>query len=493
MSNKHIQKLLPIFTPNEMYQLDSYIINNVMIPSMLLMEAAAIYSAKFIKAKLDYSSCVLILCGVGNNGGDGLALVRHLSNIYKVDYSIIGDNNKFSTDAQDNYNILKSLNINETPINQIDWEQYDCIIDSILGIGSNLPLRENISQVINLSNQSNALKIAIDIPTGLDAYTGIADKTTFKADYTLTMYGAKTGLYLNDGKDYSGKVVKLDLGIPNNILDKFSNVYQYKTLKHIIRKNNTSKYDYSRCLVIAGSETMKGAGILASNAAISAGAGLVYFCSTNIGSGIYSEIMTLEISDYNDNILNNQEISPIFNKCNSLIIGPGLGKSKSVKSMINAILNKYPGKQVILDADGISALDSNKSYNHNITITPHLGEFSTLLNLDKSKIVKILPDIVKETAKKMNINILLKGPTTIISDGEEVIFVTSGVPQMATAGSGDVLSGILGSQLPLNICDNPIQNIANAALLHIEATKYVLKTKTNIIASDIIKGIQCVR
>lgn len=483
----------PILKPIEMYELDSYLVKNLGFSSEILMENAASYSSKFIIQNLDHNSNILILCGIGNNGGDGLALVRHLQNYFKVNYAIIGDKSKFTKDTLKNYNILKSLGINEIELKYLNPNEYDCIIDSILGIGSKLPLRENLSTLIQQLNNCNSIKIAIDIPTGLDAESGIADTNTFKADYTLTMYAGKTGLYLNDGKDFTGKVIILNLGIPDTTILRFSEIIHFKHLKFQIRKHNSSKFDYGKCLVIAGSENMPGAGALTSNAAISSGAGIVYHCTTKLGNSIYPEIITLKLSDYSDKIIDNNEFNEIASKCNTIVIGPGLGKSDMNKQMIISILNQYKDKIIIIDADGIGSLDNNIKYNNNIVITPHIGEFSNLINRNRIEILSNLPSLVKETAKNMNITILLKGSTTIISDGEEVVFVTNGLPEMATAGSGDVLSGILGAQLYQNICGKMILNIANAALTHIHAAKLALKEKSHIIASDIIRGLNCIK
>lgn len=484
--------MLPIIKPKEMFELDSYLINNVGIPSLLLMENAASQSASYINNILPSNSKILIICGTGNNGGDGLALFRHLCNNYNVEYTIVGNKNKLSKENEINFTILNRMVFSEITDN-IDFNNYDCIIDSILGIGLKLPLKLELSELIKKINLSSAIKIAIDLPTGLDPLTGIADTNTFNADYTLTMYAEKTGLLLNDGKDYSGIIKSFELGIPKNIFFQHSNIRKYTQYKQLVRANNTSKFDYGKCLIIAGSENMPGAAELTANACISSGAGLVYLCTTSISNNIFSEIITYKVDEYSIDIFKESSLEELLNKCDSIVIGPGLGKSKIKSDLINYIIENYNSKNIILDADAITTLDYNKKYYSNITITPHIGEFSDLLSIDRKLIESKLPDIVQETAKKMNLNILLKGSTTIISDGEDLLFVAGGVPEMATAGSGDVLSGIIGAQINQNICGNSLQNIANACLLHIEATKYSLKDKYNIIASDIIEGIRCIK
>ncbi len=485
--------MIPILKPREMYSLDSYLINNVGIDSKLLMENAALYSSIKIREILPLKSKILILCGVGNNGGDGLALVRHLYNEYNVTYVVIGDRVRQTLNNKYNYDLLQTLDITENKHENLIFDNYDCIIDSIYGIGGKSPLQLELTNIIQSINKADCLKIAMDIPTGLDSETGIASESTFKADYTYTMYAEKTGLLLNDGKDYSGKVIVLDLGVPKRLIDSYSSIYKYNKIIYLERKSNTSKFDYGKCVIIAGSKNMSGAASLACNAAISAGAGLVYLITTHIHSSLFPEIITNEVSEYNKLMLLAEEIQPLLYKSDSIVIGPGLGKSNEITEMINSIILEYPNIRFIIDADGINALDYNKEYNQNITITPHIGEFAYLIGMNRLDIIDSLVDLVKETAKKMKVNILLKGPTSIISDGEEVIFVSDGIPKMATAGSGDVLSGILGAQVNQTISHNNLHTIANAALTHIYAAKHSLNSSNSIIASDIIKGLKCIK
>lgn len=484
--------MIPILTSKEMYSLDSHLINNIGFESKLLMESAAIYISSQIKKIIPKNSKILILCGIGNNGGDGLAISRHLMNNYDINFTLIGNMSKQSEDNKYNYNILKSLKIKEIKPSEIEFDKYTCIIDGLLGIGSKPPLDGDIVTVLNKANNSSCLRIAIDVPTGLNVDNGIAHSTTFLADYTFTMYAEKTGHYLNDGKDFCGEIIVIDLGIPNKLIESYSSISKYNNLLQIKRKYNSSKFDYGKCVVIAGSEFMSGAAALTCNSAISAGAGLVYLITTKRNQSLFSEIITYEVNELNKNVLDKSELTKLLENCNSIVIGPGLGKSKDITQMISSILSNYPEKRYIIDADGISALDCNKSYNKNITITPHIGEFANLINLDRIEIECDLVNLVKETALTMNINIILKGSTTIISNGEEVILVTEGVPEMATAGSGDVLSGILGAQINLNQKIPILECLANGVLTHITAAKYILNKKNHIIASDIIKGLQCI-
>lgn len=485
--------MIPILTPKEMYDLDSNLINNVKIESKLLMENAAVYISHKIREILPLKSSVLILCGIGNNGGDGIALVRHLINDYDVSYILIGDRDKQTNDNRYYYEVLQKLSIIEANNEDLDYDNFDCIIDSLLGIGGKTPLSNELIEIIEKVNETDCTRIAIDIPTGLNSETGVAFSKTFKAHYTYTMYSEKTGLLLNDGKDFTGKVEVLNLGVPISLISSYSIINKYVKLESIDRKNNTSKFHYGKCVVIAGSKNMSGAAALTSNAAITAGAGLVYLITTNKHHSINPEIITHKVNEYNKSIVDNLEIHHILESSDSIVIGPGLGKSIEITEMINNILVSFPSMRYIIDADGISALDFNRSYGQNITITPHIGEFANLIGQERIEITDRLVNLVKETAKNMNLTILLKGSTTILSDGEDVLLVSEGFPEMATAGSGDVLSGILGAQINNNLCTTHLQSIANAALTHIYAAKNALINNKSIIASDIINGLKCIK
>ncbi|MFA7325410.1 MAG: NAD(P)H-hydrate dehydratase [Candidatus Kapaibacterium sp.] len=485
--------MIPILNPKEMYSLDNYLINNVGIESKLLMENSAVYSSFKIREILPHYSNILILCGVGNNGGDGLALVRHLMNDYNVSFALIGDSTKQTIDNKYYYETLQTLKLVKIETDEIDFNNYDCIIDSLLGIGGKPPLYEELTDIVIKANSSECIRIAIDTPTGLDSETGIASSPTFNADFTFAMYAEKTGMLLNDGKDYCGTIITLDLGVPLSLISSYSIVQKYDSIRLMKRLNNTSKFDYGKCVVIAGSENMSGAAALTCNSAISTGAGLVYLITTNKPLSLYPEIISFEISNYNTSTLNNSALQQLLDKSDSIVIGPGLDKSDDITNMINSILERYPDKRFIIDADGISALDNKNVYCQNITITPHVGEFANLIGKNRNVILDNLVALAKETAKKMNINILLKGTTTIITDGEDVLLVCDGIPEMATAGSGDVLSGILGAQVNQNLSSNYLQILANATLTHINAAKAALINKNSIIASDIITGLKCIK
>lgn len=483
--------MYPILTSKEMYNLDEHLINEVGISEEKLMEGAALSCKRYIENIIPESSRIIVLCGTGNNGGDGLALARHLSNEYGINFSIVGDKAKLNNATNSNYSILNNLKVNEVGLERIVFDDYDVIIDSILGIGSNGNLSEKLCKIIQKINSTNSIRIAIDLPTGINPDHGIVENgNCLKSDYTITMYSYKTGMFLNDGKDYCGKIFVADLGISSKLI-QMQSTYKLFNNKYLLNKsNNSSKFDYGKVLIIAGSNEMPGAACLSANSAISSGAGLVYLFTPKKDINLYSEVICIEGYSF-DNIFNDNY--DYINKVDSVVIGPGLGKNTKSEELVYKVIEKYTDTNIIIDADALNYIDINKTYSHNITLTPHIVEFARIIGVDTKTILKDIPTYVRETAKKLNLNIVLKGPTTIISNGEDVVFVSNGVPEMATAGSGDVLSGILGAYINYNLYDKDIDNIANAAFIHNEAAKFALESKNNLIASDIYKAIQCIK
>jgi NAD(P)H-hydrate epimerase len=482
-----------LLTPEEMYDLDSYLIKNIGIPESSLMESAALSSVNIITNLYQSKKKILVLCGTGNNGGDGLAIARHLNTSQKVDFAIYGDKEKFNTLIKNNYEVNKRFGVNEIDIDNINFDDYDLIIDAILGIGSNGILKGKLKDLVNNVNSSSATKISIDIPTGLNPKNGIVEEDCIMSSHTITMYAYKTGLFLNSGKDYVGEVHLVDLGVPNHVINRHSSIKLFTDSVVIKKFNNSSKFDYGKLLIIAGSSEMPGAGCLASNSAISSGAGLVYLVSSGKDNNLYSEVIPISDDKFSDYINGKEDTIPYIQKVDSVIIGPGLGKNNYTESLISFILRRYSESSIIVDADALNYINIDKIYSKNIVLSPHIVEFSRIIRKDVKEIIKDLPKYVKEAAEKMNVNIILKGPTTIISDGKDVIFVINGIPNMATAGSGDILTGILGAYLHFNLFKTKLENIANSVYLHNEAAIIASSKKNTLIASDIYKAVQCLK
>lgn len=488
-----------ILTPQQMYEVDKQSTSKYDIPSVLLMENAASYTFNILKQYIKIENSIAIFSGVGNNGGDGVAIARHLiSNGFNPEVYIIGDLDKATNDFKTNLSIIKKSKLKINHISKVDQIEkfdfnHDYIIDSLLGIGIKGDLRTPIKELVQKLNSINSFKISIDVPTGLNALNGLAPEVCFKADITITMFAPKTGHFLNDGKDYTGILKTVSIGSFNELLDEYSNIMHINVLQSYDKLENVSKFDLGRLLVIAGSKTFPGAASLCSNAAIINGTGLVHLLSPNIDSNSLSEVIKHKCKD--SKYINDNDIDDLpyeLSEFDCTVCGPGIGNKDSHYDLIECILSKDNIK--VLDADAIRYIDIKKKYKHQLVITPHTGELANLLDIDRQNIYKNLPQIAIETAKDIECIIVLKGPSTIITDGDDTFIMSSGSSKLATAGSGDVLAGIISSDIARYYKKHKLIDIvSNSVLKHALAAQQIQLDNNykSIIASDIIKGLKC--
>lgn len=494
-----------LLTKEESRNLDNLLINQFKIPSIILMENAAYNCALIINKYIDNKTAkILILIGTGNNGGDGLAIARHLYNFgYKnIKCLIYGNIDKFTNDTKINYDILKNYNIELLNfINKTELElkniEYDILIEALIGTGGDEHLKQELSDFLTYFNNDTKFKIAIDIPVGLNANTGIANQNTLNYNLTVTMMSPKIGFYMNDGLSKTGEIRISNLGISDEFVKSKNFILEKSDILKIIpkRKKISSKFDYGKILIIAGSEKYLGASALASNACIKSGAGLVYLYSVARHQSLLPEIIF--IKSKNDNHLHLDDyyfLQELVNKSTSIIIGPGICDNDDTIQLAKKLIYSNLDKKMVIDADAIKAIDIDKKLSKNIIITPHFFEFLKLSKIELDELQKNYYNIVKEFALKLQCNILFKHFPSIITDGNITYFNIYGNPGMATAGSGDVLSGIIGFYL--SIVEEPLLAGAISAFLHSTISdNYVKKyNQASLTASEMIaymKDIDC--
>ncbi len=496
-----------LLTTEQSKLIDDFAINELGLPSIILMEDAARSCAEIIKSKIRHSDKIAIICGVGNNGGDGFAVARHLSNFgfFNIQIFIIGDINKMSFDTNINYQSLKKMGLSTQSLSkQADLLplnfNFDVIIEAMIGTGGNEDLREFTVEILKSLNASEALKIAIDVPAGLNSSTGKCHIDAFKANITISIFSPKVGSFINEGVLVSGKVITAYLGVNKDLARKFSNHYilDNSDIAAIVpkRKPISSKFDYGKILIIAGSKKFPGAAALSANASIKSGAGLVYLASTIFHHSLVPEIIPVNCSATADggiSINNYLELSDYLNKSDVIAIGSGIGSNSSTLNLVEKIIENFPAKKIILDADALKVIDKNSKLNTNFILTPHLFEFKNMFKISADDLKENLLDLVVHYAKKLNCTILLKHYPTIISNGDFTYFNTGGNAGMATAGCGDVLTGII-STYSYQI-DNSLLSAAVGAFIHsylgdIYAQKY---NQSSLVASDLINSMKDLR
>lgn len=449
--------MVKIASSDILRSVDDYCIQKLQIPGILLMENAAISAINNMELKTN--NFFTIICGVGNNGGDGFAIARHLVlKQKKVNIFLLGSIEKLSCDCKINFNYIKSLGIKVHNINcNKDIQNLrnslllsDITIDSIFGTGLKRNIEGIYAQSINCINENSKYIISIDVPSGLNSNTGKRLGTCIKANKTITFQFYKTGFLNYDALNYAGDIVVCNIGIPQSVEKEFKIndiLLEKNFIKNKIKPRNKflHKGDCGKVLVVAGSKEFTGAAYISAESAVRTGAGLVTLaCNSdnkNILSSKLTEAMIIEREDVNL-LLHKIKIS------DAIAFGPGIGVTKEALDLLDIILNnaKVP---LVIDADGLNVLknrlDNINKINVDIIITPHVGEMSRLIGVDIEYINNNRVKIAKDFAKKYKVIVVLKGFNTVITDGERVLINSTGSSAMASGGMGDCLTGIITS------------------------------------------------
>lgn len=494
-----------------MRQIDSRAINEFSVPGSILMENAALNSSKiiqkiFLRTGFDNPS-VLIFCGSGNNGGDGFTIARQIMEFCSVKIYWIGNETKMSEETRQNYLICKKLGITMqhlddlSKFNQDDLKS-DCIIDALIGVGGSENIKGSALEILKLMKNFYGIKIAIDVPTGLNSENGLASKYAFDADYTITMFAPKTGMLLNKGLDICGVIYVAKLGVPFEISTHYTNnfILDFKTSKAILpkRKKVSSKFDYGKVVIIAGSKNYPGAAALSANAAVKSGAGLVYLLSTRFHSQLLPEVIPVELDANSDGSISKKSkknIEEFIEKADSLVIGPGLSNNPETISLVFELVNQFSNsKKILLDADGLRAVKSGMKLTENVVLTPHTGEFIRIINnirnessgTDEEMKTVNYYQLITNWANHFNCILHLKWVPSITTDGKKYYWNINGNPGMATGGSGDVLSGIIGALMAQGL--NTFEATYLGSYIHSKAGDYAKKYlgMNYLSASDLI-------
>ena len=486
-------KMEYLVTQSEMKQYDNSTIEQLKMPSIVLMERAALVTVSQIRKEKGYAAYrVLVAAGCGNNGGDGFAIGRLLMlEGCKVDFVLLGSPDKCSAETALQLEILEKYG--HKPYDRIPQGEYDIVIDAIFGVGLSRNVEGIYSEAIHAINELDAYVCAVDIPSGIHADSGQVLGCAVRADLTVTYGFYKLGEFLYPGAGYCGKIICGKMGIDEHAF--FGNEpqwYTYTSLADVSlpkRKPDGNKGTFGKVLVIAGSDTMCGAAIMAARSVFYMGAGMVRIVTSDKNRDIIQQSLPeAMLTVYNTKLWTERKPDTDFEKAfktdidwaDCILIGPGIGMGKEAEWMLEYCLNKSVLPMVI-DADGLNLLakklnsdgftnfnmyknmenefrkcsenneleiaDKNSSNDEirDVILTPHIGEFARLYGCDIKEAAKNITTYPRLLAYKFGCTVVCKDARTVVAayDKGQCYLNTSGNCGMATAGSGDVLAGMI--------------------------------------------------
>ncbi|PJA99828.1 MAG: hypothetical protein CO128_02315 [Ignavibacteriales bacterium CG_4_9_14_3_um_filter_30_11] len=509
--------MIPLYNIKNVRKVDHYAINKLGIPSIVLMENASIniYN-KIISFVTNHKTIktIGIVCGNGNNGGDGFAVARHFTNNnYFVNVMSLGRTSNMSKDCLINYNILNEISKKNKNLRIYFYKSLkdlsilnssDIIIDTILGSGAKGELNEPYPSIIKSLNKKKAIKISIDLPTGLDSDRATGNEI-FRSDLTISIGAYKKGLFFNKGFINCCNIENVGIGISNKYFEEL------KTKTYLIepedifkslpkREKDVHKYSAGKVLTIAGSGKYPGAAVLASKAVFKTGAGAsVLYFPRSIRNLVQKKLDEVVVHSYDDNkneYLTEENLGDLLSyiKWTDVIsIGPGLGRNNKTQSAVSAIIKRRGNKKIVIDADAIFALSNNvyrKINLKNSVLTPHMGEFAYLLGISLSELQNDILKYGKKFVKETCAFLVLKGaPSIIFTPNGEIFINSAGNSGMAKFGTGDVLTGLIAGFASQNIS---FENaILSAVYLHSLSADIlsIEKTELSYTAIEILNNI----
>lgn len=498
-----------LVTGKEMKLLDQNTSGHFKVPELVLMEQAAMHFVwrlcDVLKDKITNKQTKgVVFCGLGNNGADGIAIARLLNEkgihtqIVKVN-DLLTEKGNTSTSYQVQESIYDAYHYPvQNDINAIIKEEYDFVIDAVFGIGLTRSLNEDYIRILQMMQDISGIKIAVDMPSGINADNGQIMSMALKCDYTITFSFAKLGQFLWPGSDYAGKVFVEDIGITNESwLEKkpsmaFLECSDLTSLPK--RSDHSNKGTFGKLLVIAGSENMAGAAIFTAKAAYRSGVGLVKVYTHEVNRTIIQGSVPEALISTYCHTINKEQLINDLQWADAVVIGPGLGQSSLAQEIFN-VARSTVSVPIVLDADALNLLSENTEDlllpHTEYVLTPHLGEFSRLVKKSVHWIQNHLVESAVDFARTYDVICVLKDFRTVTASPYGISYLNlSGNNGMATGGSGDVLAGIIGALLAQGI--NSVDASSIGVFIHGlagDAAKEKMGTHS-IMASDIIDALK---
>lgn len=435
-----------------------------------LMENAGSAAARQIREKYTVSGApVAVVCGKGNNGGDGFVIARKLRDEGAKVTVVLACGDPATDDALEMFSRIQEA---EIAIVNLETEPYiatssikeaSLVVDAVYGIGFHGALPDYLRNTFRLINASDVSVVSVDVPSGFNADTGEADPDALKADYTVTFTAMKTGLASAAGREYGGDIIVAAIGINSSLLEPYTNEQTPITFEMVKkcfaeRPADSNKGSYGRLLAICGSSGMAGAAVMSVRAALRCGVGLAVsalprslypIAAAQLCEPVFCLLDQAENGDFASGACS--KLSGQILRASAILIGCGLGTSSGAESLLLDCLSKATCP-IVLDADGINSIAKHinilKTVHAPLILTPHPGEMARLTGLSIDQVQTNRPEIARQFAESYGVTLVLKGYQTLIaSPGKPLLKNNTGNPGMATGGSGDVLAGMIASFL----------------------------------------------
>lgn len=485
-------------TGEQMRRADLYTIEEIGVPSMVLMERAALEVVRCMEEEqLDFRR-VLVICGSGNNGGDGYAIARllHLKG-HDVTIFFAGNSQKRSEENAQQAKIAAHYEI--PVITNLDTEEYSVIIDALFGTGLKREVTGHYREILCSVNQMTGKKVAVDLPSGIHDTTGARMGIAFCADLTVAIAFPKRGLFLQEGNVCAGKMLTGDIGISSETFSEGTVTFGYEKQDLFLgfpkRKKNSHKGSYGKVLMIAGSKGMSGAAYLSAKAAYAVGAGLVQIYTHEENRVILQQLLPEAIITTYDTF-DSEQLEKLIQWADLIGIGCGLGKSDTAERVMQYTL-KRALVPCVVDADGINILSKHMEWieetNALIVLTPHMKEMSRMLQCSVRELIEQRMEKLHAFVERYKVVCVLKDARTLVAKEHRNTYLNlSGNAAMAKAGSGDVLAGVIVGILAQQ-CE-PYTSACLGVFLHGLAGDMARDKKGaySVLASDLVAEISSV-
>jgi len=478
-----------LYTAKETRELDRLAIEEFAIPGIVLMERAGAAAYAILKQHWPQAKKLCVVCGTGNNGGDGFVLARLAREEgQQLDVFVVGDSEKIKGDALATKQRLEESGVTVKTYSGGGFPSADVLVDAILGTGLKGAVEDDELHAVQALNTHGAPILALDIATGLLADSGAVVAEAVKANMTVSFIGLNQGLLTAKGPDCSGQLFFDDLQIPEDVFLRVpASAKRLNFATSIFRKRDKESHKglFGHALIIGGDIGMSGAARMACEAALRSGTGLVSLATRPVHAAMINsarpEIMSYPIEEEND-------ILALIDKANVIAIGPGLGKSEWAATLFAAAINSE--KPLVVDADALNLLADEQIKRENWILTPHPGEAARLLGCSIEEVQSDRFNAVKALSEKLGGTIILKGNGTLIYSDGETYLCDRGNPGMASGGMGDVLTGIVCSLLAQGFS---LTDAANAGVyIHASAGDAAAKGagERGLLASDLMPAIR---